>query len=88
MATTKAQQKAVNKYIGGHYDRINLTLPRGQKATIETAASAAGESVNAFIQRAILNRIGLTEWPAEGVPQGKGQDATMGAKNPHEYPQK
>ena len=88
MATTKAQQKAVNKYIGGHYDRINLTLPRGQKSTIEAAAASTGESVNAFIQRAILNRIGLTEWPVEGVPRGEFQDTTTGPKNPHEYPKK
>ena len=53
MTVRKSQQKCVNKYIEGHYDRINLTVPKGQKAIIQAAASANGESVNAFIQRAI-----------------------------------
>ena len=49
---SKAQQRAVNKYIKNHYDRINLTLPLGYKAKIQAAAKE-GESVNAFILRAI-----------------------------------
>ena len=53
MATTKAQQKAVNKYVRENYDRFLLTMPRGQKETIRTHAVASRESVNAFIVRAI-----------------------------------
>ena len=40
-------------YIAKKYDRINLTLPRGKKAEIQAHAQANGESVNAFIARAI-----------------------------------
>ena len=29
MAVRKSQQQCVNKYIGTHYDRINLTVPKG-----------------------------------------------------------
>jgi predicted HicB family RNase H-like nuclease len=50
---SKNQQKSVNKYIQKNYDRINLTLPRGRKAEIQEHAQANGESVNAFIARAI-----------------------------------
>ena len=50
---SKNQQKSVNKYIQKNYDRINLTLPRGKKADIQEHAQANGESVNAFIARAI-----------------------------------
>ena len=50
---SKKQQKSVNKYIQKNYDRINLTLPRGKKAEIQEHAQANGESVNAFIARAI-----------------------------------
>ena len=50
---SKNQQKSVNKYIQKNYDRINLTLPRGKKAEIQEHAKANGESVNAFIARAI-----------------------------------
>lgn len=64
MATTKAQQRAVNKYIKNNYDRLNITLPAGQKATVEAAAAAAGESVNQYTQKALLARMGLETWPA------------------------
>jgi predicted HicB family RNase H-like nuclease len=53
MATTKAQQKAVNKYMAANYDRINLTVPKGKKEEIKVHAESKGESVNSFINRAI-----------------------------------
>ena len=53
MAVTKAQQKAVNKYMAENYDRVNLTMPKGRKDEIKAHAENRGESVNAFINRAI-----------------------------------
>ena len=53
MPVSKAQQKATNKYITSNYDRINLTVAKGRKADIQVHAAARGESVNAFIGRAI-----------------------------------
>lgn len=53
MPASKAQQQATNKYILKAYDRINLTVPKGQKEEIQTHAAALGESVNGFIGRAI-----------------------------------
>jgi uncharacterized protein (DUF1778 family) len=53
MPVSKAQQRATNKYISKRYDRINLTVPKGQKETIQAHAAARGESVNGFIGRAI-----------------------------------
>lgn len=53
MAVTKAQQKAVNKYMAENYDRVNLTMPKGRKDEIKAHAEKNGESVNAFINRAI-----------------------------------
>lgn len=50
---SKAQQKAVNKYMKENYDRVNLTLPKGKKAQVQTHAKAQGESLNHFIARAI-----------------------------------
>ena len=50
---SKAQQKAVNKYMKENYDRVNLTLPKGKKEIISTHAKEHSESVNAFINRAI-----------------------------------
>lgn len=50
---SKKQQACVNRYIAKSYDRVNLTLPKGQKDIIRAHAESRGESVNAFIQRAI-----------------------------------
>ena len=57
MAVSKAQQKAVNKYMKENYDRINLTVPKGDKEKIAIAAAAAGQSVNAFINEAIREKM-------------------------------
>ena len=40
-----------------NYDRINLTVPKGQKDVIKAHAEARGESVNGFIGRAIDNQM-------------------------------
>ena len=53
MAVSKAQQKAVYKYMAKAYDRINLTVPKGQREVIRAHAAAQGESVNGFLLRAI-----------------------------------
>ena len=50
---SKAQQKAVNKYMINNYDRINLVMPKGKKEVIQAHAAQRGESVNAYINRAI-----------------------------------
>lgn len=49
----KASTRAQNKYIAKAYDRINLTVPKGQKDIIQAHAQARNESVNGFINRAI-----------------------------------
>ena len=54
---SKAQQKAVNKYVKNNYDRINVTFPKGQKEVIMQAAEAAGESVNGYIKKAVDQRM-------------------------------
>lgn len=56
-STTKAAQKAVNKYISKKYDRINLTVEKGKKDSIKEHADSFGESVNSFINRAINETI-------------------------------
>lgn len=49
----KASTRAQNKYINKVYDRINLTIPKGEKEAIKAHAESMGESVNGFINRAI-----------------------------------
>ena len=50
---SKAQQKAVNKYMKSNYDRVNLVMTKGKKDVIQAHAAQQGESVNAYINRAI-----------------------------------
>lgn len=53
MATTKAQQKAVAKYTKANYDEIKVRTAKGRKEDIQSHAQTMGESLNAFINRAI-----------------------------------
>lgn len=55
MGKTSAAVK--NKWNAENYDRVNLTLPKGQKDIIKAHAESMGESVNAFIGRAIAEQI-------------------------------
>ena len=52
------QSKYINGFIAEKYDRINLTIPKGQKDVIKAHAERLDHgSVNAFIQRAISETI-------------------------------
>lgn len=55
--TTKAQQKAVQKYVKNNYDKILVTVPKGNREVIKAHAEAQGESVNGFIGRAIIEQM-------------------------------
>lgn len=54
---SKAQQKAVHKYVKNNYDRIELTVPKGQKDIIKAAAENAGESLNTYVRKSIDQRM-------------------------------
>ena len=43
-----------NKWQQENKERINLVVDKGQKDVIKSHAEARGESVNAFINRAVL----------------------------------
>lgn len=49
----KTSSAVKNKWNDKAYDRINLTVPKGKKENIKACAESTGESVNAFINRAI-----------------------------------
>lgn len=58
MPASKAQQKAVNKYIKENYDVFQIRMPKGKKDIIKAHAESRGESVNSFINRAVDEAIG------------------------------
>ncbi len=53
MPVSKAQQKAVTKYVKAKYDRFGLTMAKGHLDEIKAHAEAQGQSVNGFINAAI-----------------------------------
>ena len=57
MSASKAQQRAVSKYMKENYDVYQIRMPKGRKAEIKAHADARGESLNGFIGRAIENQI-------------------------------
>ncbi len=57
MSKSKTSWQAKQKYNNKAYDRIYLTIPKGQKDIIKAHADKHNESVNGFIQRAIKETI-------------------------------
>lgn len=53
MTVSKAQQRATANYVKKNYDRIEVKVPKDQKAVIQSHAEERGESLNAFVNRAI-----------------------------------
>lgn len=56
-AISKARHKANEKWNAKAYDEIKVRVPKGQKEVIQAAAERAGESVNAYINMAIAERM-------------------------------
>ena len=54
-----------NRWISEKLDRVNLTMPKGKKATIQAQADAAGVSVNAYINAAIDEKMERDQEGAE-----------------------
>lgn len=79
MPVSKAQQASVNKYVKANYDRINVTLPKGEKEVIQGYAAATGESVNGFIVRAVRERIERDSGGTASEIAGKDSESTQGA---------
>lgn len=57
MTVSKAQQRAVSKYMKENYDVYQIRMPKGKKDDIKEAASAVGESMNQYIINAIDQRM-------------------------------
>ena len=55
--TSPAQQRAVHKYVKANYERLELSVPKGEKDKIKEAAQAAGQSVNNYIYQAVCRRM-------------------------------
>ena len=58
----KTSSAAKNRYNNKAYDRVTIIIPKGHKADLQTAAERAGESVNSYVIKAVLSRMGVTDW--------------------------
>lgn len=58
-----------NRYNAKAYDSLRIIVPKGQKATVKAAAEGVQESVNLYTQKALLQRIGVNDWPALDAAQ-------------------
>lgn len=54
---SQARIAANKRYSDKAYDRINIAIPKGRKKIIRQAAERAGQSVNAYVQQAIQERM-------------------------------
>lgn len=87
MPTSKAQQRAVNKYVANNYDRVLVTMPKGEKDKIRSHAESRGESVNGFIGRAISETMERDKAPqrpqeAQTAVQGNTQAQQAAQEQP------
>ena len=61
-----ARIRANKKYQAKAYDRIEFLVKKGRKEELKAHAAARGESMNAFINRAINMAL---EWDAQEAPE-------------------
>lgn len=61
MPLSEARKRANAKYNQKAYDRLEVKVKKGRKEEIREFAAAQGESLNAFINRAIAEAMGEAE---------------------------
>ncbi len=54
MPISEAQKRSNQKWDAKNLDRVSLAMPKGRKAEIQAHTAPRKESVNAFINRAIV----------------------------------
>ncbi len=57
MSSSEAVRRAVKKYNDEKVERIPMRVPKGEKEIIQAHAASRGESVNAFLNRAVKETI-------------------------------
>ena len=64
MPASKAQQRAVAKYMAANYDEIKIRVPTGRKIEIDAYAKQKGLSVNSLVSSLLQREMNMTdeEW--------------------------
>lgn len=61
MPASKAQQRAVAKYMAANYDEIKVRIPKGRKADFDALAKSRNESINGLLNGLMREALGMTE---------------------------
>ena len=61
MPASKAQQRAVAKYMAANYDEIKIRVPKGRKADVDAYAKAHGESINGLVNGFLRSALVMSE---------------------------
>lgn len=63
-ARKRANKKWNDANLSVKYDRIQIVVPKGRKATVEALAAARGESVNGLVNGLLRDAAGVSveEW--------------------------
>ena len=68
MGKTSAAVK--NRYNAKAYDRVSLSIPKGDKEKLQSHAEQRGESLNRFIRRAIGTQLRLDSQAEDSRHEG------------------
>ena len=61
MAKTKTSTAVKRRYNEKAYDRLAVTIPKGQKATVEAHAQSKGLSINGLINTLLREDMNISE---------------------------
>ena len=61
MPASKAQQRAVAKYMAANYDEIKVRVPKGRKADVDAYAKEHNGSINGLVNGLLREVLGMTE---------------------------
>ena len=87
---TENKKASNRKWDAANLDRLSIAVPKGKKETIQSAAAAVGQSVNAYINQAIDERMtrespsNAAVSPSEGADGGGATPIPSGAETPTE----
>lgn len=76
MTYTQAGNKAAQKYVKLHRDRVNITVRKGLRGHWQAAAEAVGQSLTAYIMQAIAERMQRDGFqpPAAGAEEDTAEE--------------
>ena len=76
MTKTKTSTAVKRRYNEKAYDRLAVTIPKGQKAIVEAHAQSKGLSVNGLINTLLREDLNITEEDWKSTPEESAQGGT------------